>query len=316
MTANFEQLSAGVTVTDGAWGTQLHQLGLDPGATPDLWNLDNPAAVESVARSYVDAGSQVILTNTFSSSPLAVGETPDDRLAAIVETGAAISRRVAGESAAVFGSIGPTGKIIMMGEVPADRLSELFAVQADALARGGVDAIVCETFPELDEIVPAIRAAVATGLPVVASMTFDSGPDKTNTMMGVTPAAFAAAAAEAGASAVGANCGAGPEHFVTLTGLLREATDLPIWIKPNAGLPFVEDGRTVFPLGPDEFAAKVRAIIDAGCWLCPRRPGSPGCCRPASMARPKRTGRRLKRNSTRPWSWRRPQVIGGSCWTF
>jgi len=264
MAIDFGQLAADVTVTDGAWGTQLQQQGLDPGANGDLWNLDNPPAVESVARSYVEAGSRVILTNTFSSSPLAVGDVDDDRLAAVVEAGAAISRRVAGDSTAVFGSIGPTGKIIMMGEVAADRLAELFAIQAAALVRGGVDAIVCETFPELDEIVPAIRAAVATGLPVVASMTFDSGPEGTNTMMGVTPAAFAAAAVAEGVSAVGANCGAGPDHFVTLTGLLREATDLPIWMKPNAGLPFVEDGRTIFPLGPAEFAAEVRAIVDAG----------------------------------------------------
>ena len=223
MAIDFDSVAGRAVVTDGAWGTQLHQQGLPPGACPDLWNLDNPAAVAAVARSYLDAGSQVILTNTFSTSPYALTGPDAERVAAVVEAGAAISRRVAGDAAAVFGSIGPSGKIVMMNEVPAETLSVLFAVEAKALAAGGVDAILCETFAELDEILLAVAAAkAATDLPVIASMTFDSGPDKTATMMGTQPADLAAAAAEAGCAAVGANCGAGPKHFVRLTRLLLE----------------------------------------------------------------------------------------------
>jgi len=103
-------------------------------------------------------------------------------------------------------------------------------------------------------------------------MTFDSGPDKTSTMMGVTPAGLAKAAREFGVAAVGANCGAGPQHYVKVAAMLREATDLPIWIKPNAGLPVLQEGRTVFPMGPDDFAAFVPALIDAGATFIG------GCC--------------------------------------
>ena len=266
MTISFDQFAERVTVTDGAWGTQLQLRGLPAGACPDVWNLENPDAVETVARSYVDAGSRVILTNTFCSGPFSLSQHGlADRCAEIVEAGAAISRRVAGDAVAVFGSIGPSGKIVMMGEVPPEELRKSFAVQAGALARGGVDAILCETFTELEEALLAVGAArAATDLPVIASMTFDSGPDKTATMMGTKPADLAAAAAEAGAAAVGANCGAGPDHFGPLAALFAEATDLPVWIKPNAGLPTLRDGRTVFPMGPEAFAAQARPIVDAG----------------------------------------------------
>ncbi len=262
-----------VLVTDGAWGTQLQAHGLPAGACPDAWNQDNPAAVEAVARSYVGAGSQVILTNTFRSNPFPLAHWGRSDAADLAEAGAAISRKAAGEGVKVFGSIGPTGKIVMMGDVPAEALTQAFSVQAAALARGGVDAILCETFTELAEAELAIRAArEATDLPVVITMTFDSGPDKTSTMMGVTPADLAAKAAELGAQAVGANCGAGPENYVKVAALFRAATDLPVWIKPNAGLPVIEGGKTVFPMGPEEFAGFARALADAGANLMG------GCC--------------------------------------
>ncbi|HET6429066.1 MAG TPA: homocysteine S-methyltransferase family protein [Phycisphaerae bacterium] len=274
MSRGLGQLTGRVVVSDGAWGTQLQGLGLPPGACPEEWNRSNPDAVQAVAAGYVEAGSEVILTNTFRANRVALAETPlADSASELAEAGAAISRRAAGEDVRVFASMGPTGKILMMGDVSAEQVYAAFAEQAAAVARGGADAIVCETFAALDEAALAVRAIIeTTDLPVVLSMTFDSGPDRTATMMGVTPADLAASAEQLGAAAVGANCGAGPEHYVKVAALLRQATALPIWIKPNAGLPVLEGGKTVFPMGPDAFAAYVPALIDAGATFLG------GCC--------------------------------------
>jgi 5-methyltetrahydrofolate--homocysteine methyltransferase len=136
---------------------------------------------------------------------------------------------------------------------------------AQGLAAGGAEAIVLETFNELADAEIALRAVRGTcGLPVVVSMAFAYGPEKAATMMGDTPADLVRVAEANGADAVGANCGLGPERYVRVTELLRAATDLPIWIKPNAGLPEVRDGKTVFPMGPEEFVSHVPRLIDAG----------------------------------------------------
>jgi len=184
----------------------------------------------------------------------------------LAEAGAAISRRAAGAEVKVFGSVGPTGKIVMMAEAPAEELGAAFAETAEALAWGGADAIVLETFNELDEAAIALDAVKqATDLPVIVSMTFASGPDKTATMMGNKPADLAGMAGAKGADAVGANCGIGPDNYVRVAEMLRAAADLPIWIKANAGLPEVGPrGRTTFPMGPEEFAARVPSLIAAG----------------------------------------------------
>ena len=274
MDKTLHEYAGRVTVSDGAWGTQLQAMDLPAGTCPDAWNADNPEAVASVARSYVEAGSQVILTNTFRSNRFVLEHwSLGDRAAELAERGAAISRAAAGETVGVFASIGPSGKIVMMGETPPEEIAAAFAEQAAALAQGGADAILCETFTEWEELALAVGAArESTGLPVIASMTFDSGPDKTATMMGFTPQQLAAAAAEAGAAAIGANCGAGPENYVKIAAMLREATELPVWIKPNAGLPVARDGKTVFPMGPAEFAAFVPRLVEAGATFIG------GCC--------------------------------------
>ncbi len=212
-----------VRVTDGAWGTELQKLGLDPGVSPELWNTENPSAILAVATSYARAGSDVILTNTFGANrfvlaPQGVG----DQAAELAEIGTAISRRAAGDDVKVFASMGPTGKIVMMGDVPPEEILAAFADQAAALARGGADAIVLETFNELAEIKLAMQAVgEACDLPVIASMTFASGPDGTRTMMGDSPADLAAAAEAAGANAVGANCGAGPDNYTVVAALFQ-----------------------------------------------------------------------------------------------
>ena len=253
-------------VLDGAWGTQLQDFGLPVGSPPEIWNDASPDTVEKVARSYVEAGSDVILTNTFGANRFVLeAYGAEGRAAELAEAGAKISRKAAGEAVKGFGSIGPTGKIVMMGEVAEEHLAASFTETAEALNWGGVDAFVLETFNELDEAMIALRAVrKATDLPVVVSMTFSSGPEKTVSMMGNKPADLARAAEVAGADAVGANCGVGPDSYIKVAGMLREATDLPIWIKANAGMPVIVHRKTTFPVGPEEFAAFVPELIDAG----------------------------------------------------
>ncbi len=266
MAFDLKSFAATVRVIDGAWGTQLQARGLPVGSPPELWSVENPAAVAEVASGYVAAGSEVILTNTFGANRLVLAPYgAGERVSELAQAAAAISRRAAGDSAKVFASLGPSGIIVMMGDVPNEELVGSFGETARAVADGGADAIVLETFNELDELALAIEGVrSACDLPIVASMTFDSGPDQTATMMGAAPKHLAALAAEHGVDAVGANCGLGPEKMATIAGLLREATDLPIWTKSNAGLPVVAGGETTFPMGPDEFASFVPGLIDAG----------------------------------------------------
>jgi len=212
-----------VVVSDGAWGTLLDARGVSPGACREEWNISHPDVVESVAADYVRAGSQIILTNTFTGNRFALAKHGlGERAAELSEAGARISKKAAGTKAKVFGSIGPSGRMVLMEEVSEDELYEAFREQAVALAAGGADAIVCETMTELAEILVAIRAVKEnTNLPVVASMTFDSGPDQTRTVMGVSARQAAVKLTEAGADIIGGCCGTNPDFIRAI----REVVD-------------------------------------------------------------------------------------------
>ena len=252
-------------LTDGAWGTELQARGLEAGECPDAWNLDHPSRVEYVARAYVEAGSRIILTNTFRANRIALAQYGlSDQIEAINRAGVQISRKAGGRRALVFASLGPSGKLLMTGEVSEEELSAAFAEQAKILAGEGADGLVFETMSDLAETKLAVRAARATGLPVVASMAFDSGKNKDRTMMGATPEQAAVELTAAGADVVGANCGQGIESYVSLCPRLRAATSLPIWIKANAGLPEMVEGRAVYATTPDDFAGYVPELVAAG----------------------------------------------------
>ena len=252
-------------ITDGAWGSQIQSLGLRPGECPDNWNLDNPAAVRQVASSYVAAGSRIILTNTFGANRIMLERHGlSDKAAAINKAGAIISREAAQDAAFVFGSIGPTGKMAFSGEVTESELIEAFAEQAIALAEGGVHGFVIETMSELAEARSALKAAQQIGLPVVVSMTFDSGKGYERTMMGITPEEASEELKVAGADVIGANCGMGTEYIVSICSRLRSTTNLPIWIKPNAGLPEVFNGSVTYKSTPESFAGYAMKIQAAG----------------------------------------------------
>jgi 5-methyltetrahydrofolate--homocysteine methyltransferase len=258
-----ELVASGPVAADGAWGTELQARGLAAGELPDLWNLEHPERVAEVARAYAEAGSRVVLTNTFRANRIALGAHAA-RCVEINRAGARLSRAGAGVGVLVFGSIGPSGKLLLMEEVTQAALYEAFREQAAALAGGGAEALLVETMSDLAEAVIAVRAARETALPVIASMVFDSGRNKDRTMMGATPEQAAHALAGAGAAAVGANCGSGIAGYVDICRRLKNAAHLPVWIKPNAGAPELVDGRAVYRTTPEEFAAHVPALVEAG----------------------------------------------------
>ena len=266
-------IAAGPVVTDGAWGTQLQALGLPGGVCPDEWNLSHPDIVDQVPRRYVEAGSQIVLTNTFRANRIALASyNLADKVAEINRRGVEISRSAVGDRARVFASMGPTGKMLMAGEVSEDELGAAFAEQARTLADAGAEALVIETMAELEEAELAVAAARQTGLPVVACVVFDSGADHDRTMMGVTPEQAAARLTKAGADVVGANCGQGIAGYVDICRRMRTATDRPLWIKANAGIPEVVGGKVVYRTSPEEFASHVPALLAAGAQFVG------GCC--------------------------------------
>jgi 5-methyltetrahydrofolate--homocysteine methyltransferase len=258
-------IAEGPVLTDGAWGTELQARGLPPGELGDVWNLSHAERVEEVARAYVDAGSRIILTNTFRANRVALERHREDaRGAAINRAGVEISRRAARERALVFASIGPSGKLLMAGDVTEAQLVSAFTEQAQALATAGADGLVVESMTDLVEARIAVAAATATGLPVVACMVFDAGKNRDRTMMGIAPQQAATELVRAGAQVVGANCGIGVEAYVPICAALASATDRPVWIKPNAGIPEFVNGNIVYRMTAERFASHVPALLAAG----------------------------------------------------
>ncbi len=254
--------------TDGAWGTEMAKRGGDPGHICDFWNLERPDTVFAVAKDYVDAGAQIILTNTFNSSPIALQRHQlASKADELNRVGAELSRRAAEGKAYVFASMGPCGKMVMMGDIEPGLVEDAAARQAGVLAAGGADAIVIETQSDIVEA-EAILKGVLKGcsLPVGVSFTFDSGENNDKTMMGVSIEQAYAMARTIGASFVGANCGAGIETFPNIARKYAACgTDLPIWVKGNAGLPETDGlGNMVFRAGPEVYAQTVPELLAAG----------------------------------------------------
>ncbi len=257
-------------VADGAMGTMLMANGLEFGDPPELWNLEHPEIIRRVQRAYIEAGAQVLLTNTFGGNRLRLElHGRQDRVGQLNRTAAVLARveaDAADHPVVVAGDIGPTGQIMesIGGTLTPAIAREVFAEQARALAAGGVDVFWVETMSDVDEAVAAILGAkdAAPGLPVIATMSFDT---RGRTMMGVTPERAGAALLEAGAVAIGGNCGNGPEELVPVIEKMRAAfPDAVLVAKGNVGMPqlvgmAVEYGTT--PATMAEFAGQFR---DAG----------------------------------------------------
>ncbi len=264
-----EALKNGRTlVADGAWGTALQAKGMKGGECPELWNAEHPEKVLEIARSYINAGSNLIETNTFGGNRYKLEYYGlGDQIFELNKTGAEISRKAAGDDNWVMASIGPTGKMTVMGDVTEEDFYRVFKEQSVALAAGGADAIIVETMSAIDEAVAAVKAAKEnTALEVICTFTFEpTVQGEYRTMMGVSPAEASIAAVNAGADIVGANCGKGYEGMTQIIEEIKSVLpEIPVIIQANAGLPELIDGVSVFPATPEEMAGENNLWIKAG----------------------------------------------------
>lgn len=265
-----------VLVSDGAWGTFLQKKGLQPGECPEEWNLSRRNDVLDIAQSYIEAGADMIETNSFGGNYFKLKNYGlEDKVFEINKAAAQISRQAAGDNHFVIGSVGPTGKLLIMEEVTEAQLYDAFREQAMALEAGGVDAIMIETMTDLDEARIAVRAAKEnTQCAVFCTMTFDkilSGEYRT--MMGVSPTEMTDTLVGEGASVIGANCGNGILDMIGIVKEIRQVnSSIPILIHANAGLPHYHNGETVFPETPSDMASLVKDIVLAGANIIG------GCC--------------------------------------
>ncbi len=262
-----------LTLADGAWGTELQKLGAPLGACLDEWNLIKPELVRQVAESYIQAGSKVILTNTFRANPISLAAHGlEGQCEAINRAGVKISREAAGRGALVFASMGPSGKMLVTKDVTPEQLHGAFSAQARALAEESPDALLIETMIDVTEAKIAAAAALETGLPVVVSFVYDSGKNRDRTIMGATPEQVASALVSEGVHGIGANCGVGALEYIAICKRLAAVCHLPIWVKPNAGLPEIVGGVVKYKTTPEEFAEAAKELASAGATLVG------GCC--------------------------------------
>ncbi|MBN2381282.1 homocysteine S-methyltransferase family protein [bacterium] len=269
------RVQQGIVVFDGAMGTMLFQAGLAGGQCPELWNDTQPDRVRQVHQLYFEAGCDVVETNSFGGSSIKLHSYDlQDRAVELNRKAAQIARSAAPTDRYVAGSVGPSGQFLQpLGELSESELSESFGEQCLALAEGGVDLFCIETMMDLQEATIAVKAAKEkTGLPVIATMTFNKTPNGYFTMMGVTPADAAQQLKQAGADIIGANCGNGPNEMIELVPLFTQATDLPLLFQSNAGMPKLVDGTASYDMGPDEYAGYIPAFLEAGTRLIG------GCC--------------------------------------
>lgn len=265
-----------ILVSDGAWGTFLQKKGLTPGECPEQWNVTRSEDIFDIAKSYIDAGADMIETNSFGGNYFKLkGYGLENHVFELNKAAAEISRKAAGTDRFVLGSVGPTGKLLMMEEVTEDELYSAFKEQSVALEAGGADAIVIETMTDLEEARIAVKAAKEnTACEVICTMTFDkilSGEFRT--MMGISPAEMTETLIEAGATIIGANCGNGIADMIGIVKEIRQVNaQIPILIHANAGMPHYCDGETTFPESPADMASRVKEIIEAGANIIG------GCC--------------------------------------
>jgi 5-methyltetrahydrofolate--homocysteine methyltransferase len=277
MAGLIDRLNAGeVLVGDGAWGTQLMARGLPAGHPPEWFALERPEVIEEVARLYVDAGADLVTTDTFGGTSFRLKlHGLDGERARINRQAVEAVKRAVGGRAYVSASVGPSGQLLEpYGDTSPDAVEEAFAEQVAVLAEAGADLVCVETMSDLVEATRAVRAAKARAprLPVVATMTFERTPRGFFTVMGVSVERAAAGLAAAGADVVGSNCGRGIADMIDVARAMRQATALPIAVQPNAGLPVTRGGVLCYDETPESMAARVPELLGAGVAIVG------GCC--------------------------------------
>jgi 5-methyltetrahydrofolate--homocysteine methyltransferase len=262
-----------VLIADGATGTNYQNMGIEPGVAPEEWVFDEPDKVQELHRRFVAAGSDLVLTCSFGGSSLRLAdEALHGRGVEVNRRAAELAREAVGDDVLVAGSLGPTGHLTEpLGPLTHDLAVATFAEQARSLSEGGVDVLVLETFFSLDEGLWAVEGIKsASDLPLVVSYSFDQG---TKTMMGLTPTQVVEAFAPLGIAAIGANCGKSlADTDLIVEELVAAADGLPLWVKPNAGVPRMVGDAVIYDASPDDLAAHVRGYVDRGARIVG------GCC--------------------------------------
>lgn len=261
-----------VLIADGATGTMLQKAGLPAGAAPERWNLENPDGVLWLHRGYIDAGSDIILTNTFGGTRYRLERDGlGDKTRAVNMRAAQLAKQAAGNEVLVLGDVGPTGMILEpLGDLSIAEAKDEFAIQAQSLAEGGVDAFLVETMSDLSEVEAAVEGIrLVSALPIITTMSFDT---RGRTMMGVKPEQAAKAMVELGVFAMGANCGRTLSETLTAIEKMKEiAPSALLMAKPNAGLPHTDGSELVYDVTPEvmgEYAVKFQeagVVIFGGC---------------------------------------------------
>ena len=275
--SGFKQALAqkGVLLLDGGLGSMLQAAGLEPGVMPEMWNLQNEAGVRKVHEAYAGAGCDCITCNSFGASPAKLAHYGlEDKCEAINSKAAQLAKRAAPDCL-IMGSLGPTGQLLApMGQADPEEVREGYVRQIKGLIDGGADVILLETFSDLNEALLALEAVglAGNGLDRAGTMTFNQTPRGYFTLMGNTPDQAAKALAEAGALAVGANCGQGGEQMLCLAGEFKETSPVPVIMQPNAGMPHLEEDRTVYEEDASVTAEWIGKILAAGARIVG------GCC--------------------------------------
>lgn len=260
----FELIKKQIVILDGATGTQLSLQGMPKGACPEEWVLENPEALQEVQSNYKDAGSNIIYTSTFGGNRYKLEEfNLEDKLYEINKEIAIIAKKAAGENCLVFGDLAPTGKFIKpFGDVEFEDAVNIYKEQVKALIDGGVDGFVIETMLDIQEARAALIAVnEITDMPVMVSMTF--GEDG-RTLNGTDPVSALVTLQSLGADAVGCNCSTGPADMINVIKKMKKYATVPLLAKPNAGMPRLIDGKTVFDMRPEEYSSYVDEFIEAG----------------------------------------------------
>lgn len=252
-----------VLLGDGALGTMLTKKGLPPGESPELWMLQNQEKLKSIHNAYLLAGSMVLQTNTFGANRFKLQEyQASSQVKKINLSAVRLVKEIAREKAFVAGTVGPTGYFpAPLGEYTWLQLVDVFREQMEALQEGGVDLILLETFSDLGEVRAALYAAKNyTTLPVACSLTYTQG----RTLTGTSPETAAVVLEAMGADIIGANCSTGPQELLPVIEAYSKATNLPLLVEPNAGLPELLEGQTIYKETPEKMAAFVHPFLDLG----------------------------------------------------